>query len=289
MANNSKGFLLAVDIDGTLLTHDHRLLPQVREAVRHARRHGIQLALVSARSVNAVRTVLNMLGDVDHAICFGGALTMSMEGGALLMRPAAKRSHLCPADVAKVLAFARKYDLALAAYSADVARVPTPDDRMRQEFSQTQEPFEFAAVSAQDPVFKFLAISHAANADDLDRLGADLSPDLSAVRSHRTYLEIGPQGVSKGRALTDLAVDLGLDLENAVAVGDSNNDASMLRAVGHPVAMGDATTEIRQLAKLITATAAEGGVARAIDHFAKALWRIPPSRAEQEVKAGWVS
>ena len=51
------------------------------------------------------------------------------------------------------------------------------------------------------------------------------------------------------------------------AIGDSDNDAEMLRAVDMPVAMGNADAALKNLAKYITADCDHDGVAQAIYHI----------------------
>ena len=50
-----------------------------------------------------------------------------------------------------------------------------------------------------------------------------------------------------------------------MAIGDSDNDIDMLRAAGCPVAMGNASAPVRALARMVTATNEQAGVAVAIE------------------------
>ncbi len=60
---------------------------------------------------------------------------------------------------------------------------------------------------------------------------------------------------------------LGIPAGEIIAIGDSDNDASMLRASGMPVAMGNADDELKKLAKYITSGCDHDGAARAIYHL----------------------
>ena len=74
----------------------------------------------------------------------------------------------------------------------------------------------------------------------------------------------GLMGVDKGRALALIATLYGIPLEQCAAVGDSDNDLAMLRAVGCPVAMGNASEEVKGTARMVTDTNDRDGVAKAI-------------------------
>ena len=71
----------------------------------------------------------------------------------------------------------------------------------------------------------------------------------------------------KGNALGMLCRELDTDLSHAAAIGDSENDLEMLRAVGLPIAMGNANEAVKAICKRQTLTNAEDGVAAAIDRI----------------------
>ena len=92
-------------------------------------------------------------------------------------------------------------------------------------------------------------------------------PGLELTSSSDRDFEVLPAGAGKGRALALLGVLYSMALDEIAAVGDSENDLSMLRAVGYPVAMGNANQKVKDAGKWITATNAEEGVAKAIYHI----------------------
>ena len=83
---------------------------------------------------------------------------------------------------------------------------------------------------------------------------------------------VGVGGASLGaRAAIELLEKLdrtqGPALDHAAAIGDSENDFEMLRAVALPIAMGNASSEVKALCRWETDTNAEDGVAHAIDRI----------------------
>ena len=91
--------------------------------------------------------------------------------------------------------------------------------------------------------------------------------EVTVTSSAPYNFEIVPAGVDKGTGLAALAEELGLTLAETIAIGDSDNDRGMLAAAGMPVAMGNATDAIKAMARYVTETNENGGVARAIRHF----------------------
>ena len=87
---------------------------------------------------------------------------------------------------------------------------------------------------------------------------------FNLVKSTPFYLELLPKTVSKGNALLHLAEKMGLDKEQTMAIGDEENDRAMLEVVGNPVVMENGNPELKKIAKYITKSNEESGVAHAL-------------------------
>ena len=74
-------------------------------------------------------------------------------------------------------------------------------------------------------------------------------------------------GVSKGNALLELADYLGIPADNTFAIGDSDNDLSMVESAKYGIAVGNATDEIKKAASFITANYDSLGFAKAVYEF----------------------
>ena len=78
-----------------------------------------------------------------------------------------------------------------------------------------------------------------------------LAERFDFVQSAPPYYEILPKGVSKGSVLLRLADLLGISRSRTVAVGDNNNDLSMLQAAALGVAVANATSQAKAAADLV--------------------------------------
>lgn len=91
--------------------------------------------------------------------------------------------------------------------------------------------------------------------------------NLNMVSSY--YCEITSPTATKGNAVKKLAHILGVDLKNAAAFGDSENDISMLKQVktdgGLAVAVGNAMDLVKDNANFVTDPVYEDGFAKAVD------------------------
>jgi hydroxymethylpyrimidine pyrophosphatase-like HAD family hydrolase len=101
----------------------------------------------------------------------------------------------------------------------------------------------------------------------LERARADFAGRADPTVSHPMFLEFLAPGVNKGRAVRYLARRLGVDLRDALAIGDQRNDAEMIAEVGMGVAMAGAPDAVRAVARLIAPPLAEEGAAQVIEEL----------------------
>lgn len=92
-------------------------------------------------------------------------------------------------------------------------------------------------------------------------------PGIHITRSAENNFEIMPEGINKGLALQELTQVMGITMDEVMAIGDSDNDSDMLRIAGMPVVMGNGDEAVKKLAKYVTDTNDNDGVAKAIYKF----------------------
>ena len=92
-------------------------------------------------------------------------------------------------------------------------------------------------------------------------------PELEAICSGPDLYDIMPAGTSKGNALLSLADYLGVPRTNTFAIGDNENDISMIAGAEHGIAMGNATEGAKKAAEYITANYDSLGFAKAVYEF----------------------
>ncbi|HZY99584.1 MAG TPA: HAD hydrolase family protein, partial [Candidatus Baltobacteraceae bacterium] len=100
-----------------------------------------------------------------------------------------------------------------------------------------------------------------------DTLRGVLGDRAYVTRSLPEFVETINAKVDKGDALRIVADRLGASMEDVVAIGDSWNDAPLLRAAGFGIAMGSAPDELRAVAQAIVGDVAHDGVAEAIERY----------------------
>ena len=103
--------------------------------------------------------------------------------------------------------------------------------------------------------------------EGIAKLPKEFFERFNCMKSRTFLLEVVPKHVSKGNGLKMLGEILGISLDEMAACGDEENDLPMLTVVGYPIAMGNGSKEVKEVAKYVTATNEESGVAQAIYHI----------------------
>jgi Cof subfamily protein (haloacid dehalogenase superfamily) len=271
--------LVALDIDGTLLTPDHHVAPSTKRAVAVARQRGVRLILASSRGPAALESIQAELGlGNEWFIAYQGALVARRVDDGLQVLSDTPLDH---ATARSVEARAIALGLSTGRYIGSRWRVPRMTVAIEHEAAITGEKPLLSApeeTEADLPPQKVLVIADGASQiARLRELFGALPPTVSATFSKPNYLEITAAGVDKSHGLRPLLTHLGIPMARTAAIGDGHNDLALFATVDYPIAMGQAPVEVAAAARWITSTNTDDGVARALEHLG--LVGAPPRQA----------
>ena len=91
--------------------------------------------------------------------------------------------------------------------------------------------------------------------------------DLFIASSWANNIEVMAIGADKGSGLQTLCEKLGVPMEQVMAIGDNENDETMLKAAGLSVAMENATDHIKSICNTVTLDCNHSGVGHAIEQY----------------------
>ena len=260
--------LIALDLDGTLLNSAEEITQETKDAISQAQAQGIKVVLATGRSVQEAMDFGAKAGCDNLAVCVGGAVLADLPSGTHV-RDWEMPSWVWP----EALKLCLNRNIELMLFAGDQI-VVDPFSKQSQEKTFPNEVFHREAVVVEDPLaymqeqgLALLKIHGDWNPGGypLDELRALYG--IEVISTNGRDFEVLPRNAHKGRALALLAVMYGFALDEVAAVGDGMNDAAMLEVVGYPVAMGNASPELKKMAKYVTASNDEEGVAQAIRHI----------------------
>lgn len=262
--------LVALDLDGTLIGDDLRLRPRTVAVVRAVVARGVPVALVTGRMTSSALPYARELGLRAPLVGLQGALVREMPapGGARLGRLLFHRP--LAADVARdALAWCRAVGLTPHVNHLERMVIPARDERAddysRWSFGRVLVVPDLDAWVTR-PVTKVISVGPPPLPDRaLPDARAAFAGRAEATVSHPMFLEILAPGVNKGRAVLFLARHLGVDLRDAIAIGDELNDREMLAVVGTGVAMGGSRDAVRAVARIVAPPVEEEGAAQVLE------------------------
>ena len=278
--------LIASDMDGTLLNHNHKIPKENVELINYAKNQGIEFVVATGRAYYEALPALNEENINCDVISFNGGIVYDKNSNIISITP------MLPKDLYYTIEILKSFDISYQLYTKNTIYTKSietdinayidlirsngydPDvEHLRAEAQQKLdvgyitevENIELYLNEKENPPIKIIAISN--DISKLENAAKLLSENtsISVTSSGANNIEIMHKNATKGEALKEIAKIYSINLENAVAIGDNLNDQAMLDIVGFSVAMKNGNTILKEQAKYVTEkTNSEGGVADTI-------------------------
>jgi Cof subfamily protein (haloacid dehalogenase superfamily) len=272
--------LIALDIDGTLLDGKSQLPDINRRAIVDAAARGIEVALVTGRRYDFAMPIARQIPCPLTMITNNGAMVKSSDGVTRLV-------HRLPREVARrvleaTLQFRREASVCFDRPRDNqliFERIDWDDPLRRGYFERnrefitemspivgclTEDPIQVMFTGTVSPMREAEAV--------LTRLPFaqeySLAVTLYQDRDFGLVDVISP-GCSKGATLAEWVLQRGWSRQDVMAIGDNLNDREMLEYAGLPIVMANSVPELKSLGWRETLTNDEGGVAAAIEAYAR--------------------
>lgn len=268
---NSQFKLIALDIDGTLVTNQQQITNRTWQILQQVKESGIQIILVTGRHHMMARSVYKTLNLDTPIICANGAYIYSVKKEEII-----EGSCLSSAQKFQLLPLIEKFNFDVIAYFTDGIGYQ-PDNHLvlnaknyfdNHSTEMTPNFCEYPQLNQLLTIEKDLWKIDLIHKNELavDAFIEEITTE-HAIEFHRTSkngIEIMNQKNSKGIRLTNWVVSQGFCMSEVIAFGDNQNDISMLTQVGLSVAMGNATESVKQSSHMITKTNEEDGIAEVL-------------------------
>ena len=299
--------LIASDMDGTLLNHNHKIPKENVKLINFAKNQGIEFVVATGRAYYEALPALNEENINCDVISFNGGIVYDKNGNIISITP------MLPKDLYYTIEILKSFDISYQLYTKNTIYTTSietdinayidlirsngyePDvEHLRAEAQQKLdvgyitevENIELYLNEKENPPIKIIAISN--DISKLENAAKLLSENtsISVTSSGANNIEIMHKNATKGEALKEIAKIYGINLENAVAIGDNLNDQAMLDIVGYSVAMKNGNIKLKEQAKYVTEkTNSEGGVADTIFKLIEQNNKIKEDINEVLVKA----
>ena len=256
------GILICTDLDGTLLRKDKSVSKENIEAIEYFKKEGGLFTFVTGRMPYTSKKIYEKVKPNAPIGCINGGGVFDFEKDEYLWM------QTLPEEAFELVEFIEK-EIPDIGVQVNTSRVIyfTKDNPAMVRFRQLTGAEYITAEygNIKEPIAKMIF----AHLDDEKVLKVaellDRHPKAEMfdfIRSERTLYEILPKGISKAVALSKLAEILGVN--KTVAIGDYNNDVTMIKSATVGVAVDNACDAAKAVADVITVNHEEHAIAKII-------------------------
>ncbi|MBB5179925.1 hypothetical protein HNQ44_001349 [Planomicrobium koreense] len=258
--------MIAIDLDGTLLTDELTISPNTITAIQQAIEMGTVVTIATGRMFSSAKLIAQQVGIDAPLITYQGAMIKSV-GAADVLYERAVSSSISQ----KLVELAFERDIHLQVYQDDILYGAAETDKLVAYAEAVQVPYAVEPDLiglAQNGFTKLLFIDEPHVLDPLQQeLEALFGESAYIAKSKKNYLEVTHPEANKGSALLFLANALGIDRSEIIGIGDNHNDSELLKQAGFGIAMGNAVQAVKDIADYTSLSNNDEGVRHAIDKF----------------------
>ena len=283
--------LVMVDLDGTLLTPEKKITEKTIQVIKEFQQKGGVFVVNTGRGYATASKIVKEVGISCDYICLSGAGIYDDSGKCI------KNDYMTEEEVLVVREIEKKYGISINYLTSEGAFSETTKERavhyyLQEEIAaaeKTEENIDKEKVLEkyqgilnyikygsnmtevlQDGANVFKAVIMSENMDSFQKAKEELvsSMKFKVAMSSASSMEVNSMRVDKGNAAIDYIKSKGIQMNEVMAIGDSENDYAMLALpFGKTVAMENAEKEIKAICSDITKSNLEDGVAYAIEEW----------------------
>lgn len=269
--------LIVLDLDGTLLNNNHHINKETKNFIINLTNNNIKVVIATGRTYTAAKKYHNELNLKTPLISCNGAF---------IYDPIDKKTifghSINNANLNKIFNILLKNNTFFQFYTANTIYSTEIkyllDNWINQnKYLSKKDKINIVIIdnpintlnNLDQPIFKVLAIEE--NKEKNKKLLNKLKTlkNIEIVSSFENGIDIMTSNINKGTALEFVANYLEIPISQTLAIGDNNNDASMLKKANIGIAMENATILAKKNADYITTSNEYNGVINALKKYIK--------------------
>lgn len=274
--------LVASDLDGTIISENNYIPESNFEAINKMNEKNINFAICTGKSYSVSKNLCDKC-KATYGIFSNGSQIYNLKTGDQIYN-----SNLLSHDIRRCFEIAKKYVLHVHAYSDNelISEKLQYLDLRNFKLQQTSS-FKFVIVpnvieyieKNNLPIHQFVISSINPLDSVKDEILNELQVSIAKIskfgqykdkilNKEYEYLSIIPYNTNKSSAIKILSNYLSINENDVMAIGDNLNDVDMVKNSGVGVAVANAYSELKDVAKYTTKnSAADGGFAEAVYKF----------------------
>ena len=267
--------LIALDLDGTTLDSKGKVSAETKEALAKATKEGVHVVVATGRPLSAITEEVLALEGIEYMITSNGAAITRLSDMEVVFK-----ANLSPEAVEAAKNILKDTEYLVEVFVHGKAYIDKKMYETVENYGLLEHQVQYIKRTRKptENIMDFL-MEHKYDVENINIDFADQEEKMrmrqrmealgvATVTSSLSYnVELGGLETSKANAIAHLCKILGITAEEVMACGDSPNDIAMLEFAGISVAMGNGRDEVKAIAKYITGSNDEHGVAQAVYRF----------------------
>ncbi len=273
--------MLVMDMDYTLLNKQKEVSERNKLAVQRAIEKGVHVVVATGRIYTSARVYGKLLGVNTPIIASNGAIIrIASFNDPVHFDKTIYRNNLKTEAILEMIRLSHRYDLFCHLFSEDtifaeklanISKRYTEWNQFLNEADRVKirivEDLAEAVTAEAGGFVKAVVVDE--DSEKISGIRNDILKTglVSASQSLRDNVEVMNKDVSKGNAVKFLVDMYGIRREEVIAIGDNENDVSMIEYAGLGIAMENADETLLKAADFVTGHYERDGVADAIERF----------------------
>ncbi len=260
-----------IDIDGTLRNDQKDITERTISSIKNICSLGIYAILCTGRPRFYTEPISKMCGASQYMITFGGAEVYDYQKEKVIysnpmnMESCLKLYELVQQNNVRIVMYLDKVRMVSSLEHFDGSEILLPPNI--NEFLLSNNVLQ--CIILGDSINKMKSIRSLINNIENIKINnqSNCLNDGSIKTNGVIYYDVANHNTSKGNGIIELCKYLKIELDDTIGIGDDDNDLSMFEVVGHSVAMGNATNEIKKMVKEVISSNNEDGLAKYLEHL----------------------
>ncbi|WKY47013.1 Cof-type HAD-IIB family hydrolase [Eubacteriaceae bacterium ES3] len=270
--------LIALDLDGTTLKSDFKsITKKTEDTLKAAIEQGIHVVPSTGRILGQLPESVTSIPGINYAVTSNGASVVNLRTKEVI-----SSQYIGAGTIKKIMPVLSRKKLFCEVYHKGQSYA---EHRFFESIEDIKEfpPDLIDFIKNKSTAVDSIAEFTMANAGEIEKINIPLLSDQNHRRLWQRFsqirgvtltqalasnIEVNHRDSNKGRGLKALCKLLEVKQSEVMALGDSDNDIKMLEFAGLPVAMGNASDDVKAVAKVVTLRFDEDGLAHAIEKYA---------------------
>lgn len=270
--------LLAINVDGTLLTKNGRIHKSTREAISEVQQKGVKITLITQRSFSSAKRIADALNITIPIVAHQGAFVASSAQNPIFVRRIGEEKT---SDVIRFLEgfpcqiqLVQEDKILANRHKSNRSFLGNAVFSLGEPIVHSQQVVKSLSTAIQEnpinPLNIAVRFDKKNDVEDVISAIKGMFTQLTITQTAERTLQITRKQVSKLSGLMLLGEQFHISKQEMVVIGDALDDIPMIESAGLGVAMGNADPLVKRAADWVTRSNAEHGVAYMVrEHFRK--------------------